>query len=600
MWAPLFDQVCQWRADLGIHYNNHPVFKPGVGADSASLLIDRALAAAHAKGIRVFDITVYSLKGLYDSVHVIADNGCSHKKDLFGELDDIARAGEAWVESIKRFNHSHRGHPLKLRVRIPFQAFNIHYFARVVPPFNQCLGVESPGSSPPIVRSQFNYLPFDLCFQNDSAHSACYGASGFDGGYYKAKREDGTYTTACANFANPAMRRAVGVYTLVVLDKLKQILGSGTAIDEVSISLDEGSESSIYVDPPTVISYSNMSYNRSLSFRQKVRFFHARQGLLKEVYTIFAQAVHSRKNTDSSSIKAGIFFQTWPMDGRVRGSHDLYQLLHGTGIDVLHHTMFPFNTYADQLKCVAFSSTIASMLGMEFDTEFTWAHWKTGVPVLEWKKEYLQTQTARNFYSQAQAGFNYSAQGAVYANWTLQELLWPPDHEAWRSIIGRPGPAANYNDEHLQPLLNVTSFDTSSRHAIYISTLGRVQCEENSAGALKQGAPCDYSSYLRWFDDFGLYTQKNEKKCILFNERVDVLTDNMLLSRPRILSGYTKIYFPYETSLVLDSRVHRLLKRLPAGTRQGVKFQHEAGRTYKQGFKGYDELMKTVEVVNEF
>jgi hypothetical protein len=128
----------------------------------------------------------------------------------------------------------------------------------------------------------------------------------------------------------------------------------------------------------------------------------------------------------------------------------------------------------------------------------------------------------------------------------------PPTTEAWRAIIGPATP----DDQHLIGpgglfLPPATTELLTARTAIYVSSLGKVYCEE--AGT------CRFTDYLQWFRDLGLTGELQQRQ-------VDVLTDEMVRSGD--LSQYVAIYLPYAPSRVLDEGACLALAR-----RRGTVFQ---------------------------
>jgi hypothetical protein len=143
---------------------------------------------------------------------------------------------------------------------------------------------------------------------------------------------------------------------------------------------------------------------------------------------------------------------------------------------------------------------------------------------------------ARSFLAQAQAGLKLGASGITYANWTTGDLRQPPASAAWQAVVGPVEPS----DDHLFGPGGLFVPPQSAplppaRKAIYLSTLGKMRCQE--AGT------CRFPDYLQWFSDFGLADE-------LASRRVDVLTDHVV--RTGSLAQYDTIYLPYETALLND------------------------------------------------
>jgi hypothetical protein len=148
---------------------------------------------------------------------------------------------------------------------------------------------------------------------------------------------------------------------------------------------------------------------------------------------------------------------------------------------------------------------------------------------------------ARSFLAQARAGLKFGAAGMTYANWTTGDVRVPPASEAWRSIVGPAEPS----DDHLHGPGGLfeppqTTPLPAARRAIYLSTLGKMRCEEQPVSS---PSSCRFPDYLRWFEDFSLTGE-------LHSRQVDVLTDRMVVTGA--LDGYDTIYMPYETSFEID------------------------------------------------
>jgi hypothetical protein len=166
---------------------------------------------------------------------------------------------------------------------------------------------------------------------------------------------------------------------------------------------------------------------------------------------------------------------------------------------------------------------------------------------------------ARSFLAQARAGLKFGAAGITYANWTTGDLRLPPATLDWRAIIGPPEPG----DEHLHGSggLFVPPQSTplpAARKAIYLSTLGKLRCQE--AGT------CRFPDYLQWFEDFGLTAE-------ISSRQVDVLTDRMVTGGS--LRQYDTIYLPYETALLIDEAAcHALVTKHRNVRRQTSRHGH--------------------------
>ncbi|HKP94418.1 MAG TPA: hypothetical protein VJ385_01555 [Fibrobacteria bacterium] len=577
VWAPTFEQLTQFEVEFfGTNSSNHPDFTTTQTSAQTKVKINASLAAAYAKGIRVIDIFFFQSRAMIDPGYVAP------------EQIPWADATEDWLSAVDTFNNGHTSDPFRLRIRVQAWSTNLYYSLRTKTPYNV-----------PSAISQYADMPFDPCFHILSSTDACFSSSSLDKYYYKSLTQDAVngdgLLAFTPNLANPVMRNRIRTYVETVIDEVKNLTGSNTVIEQVSLSLDPGNESSIMGMDNKMISFSNGKYDPNGSFRSKINFFRNREFFLKETYKIFSDAVHGKSNHNTAiPIKSSVFFQAWVMDGRTRGSFDLYALLNGTGIDALHHTTWPDGGYNAHLKGVAYSASIASRLGMEFDTEFSWAHFDRSIVLnsapMVWSASKLTDQNAQDFFSQAKAGIEYGAHGFTYAGWTMHEITTPPyvfqsapfyyqPRPDWKRIIGGIGPSfppgIPYDDSHLTDpggLLTIANWTTpgpSTRKAIYISTIGRIECEEEQANpSTVDGVPCNWGIYLEWFDELAT---------TYASEKVDIITDGMILANPGIFDDYAQVYVPFETSKKIETKVFNLLNQLGSGTK--AKFAYQTSGT---------------------
>ena len=161
--------------------------------------------------------------------------------------------------------------------------------------------------------------------------------------------------------ANPAVRRAIAAWAAVSIREAVRLAPS-SRIEEVSLSVDACSESSLFgSDTGGVVGFTR-AYPRSASLEAKTGFYREREHYLKSAYREFADSVHAAGRAVGAPIRAGVFQQLWAMDGRMRGTFDLYALLKGSGMDALHHTQMPLDS-AESLMTAAYSASVASAPG---------------------------------------------------------------------------------------------------------------------------------------------------------------------------------------------------------------------------------------------
>jgi hypothetical protein len=571
VWAPLFDQTAQRAALAGGDTFRHPDFRPGMSLEAIRETIRVALQAAYAKGVRVLDVQYFlsadSLQSDYAKDYGTA-KGAPPRSDP--SLIAFARSGEDWVQALDELNGFHPSSPMRLRLRLTAYASTLYYVYRTEKPYRTFLKREDAGHG--LTRSRFADLPFDPCFENQDPSDACFANSPLPAKYYRAFGADGRLITSVPNLGNAVIRDHIGRWAAAIIDQVRAETGRFTRIEQVSLALDAGGESSLFGDDAGgVVEFGDLKYRPDAPWSERQGFFAARETLLRETYAQFARQVHSRSNRDGTPIRAGIFQQAHQMDGRSRGTFDLYALLKGTGVDVLHHTQPPAD-YAISSAWTAFSATVADRLGIDFDTEFSWAHFG-GPDFLVWRAEKLYPRNALCFRAQARAGSDYGAKAIIFSNWTAHEWTHPPAQPEWRPLLGGPGPA--WNDAHLAAggLLAEHRFPAPAKRAIWISTLGRMACEEAAHAAKAAAPPCDASTYLSWFRAFGLSPAGDGA-----GEKADVLTDGMVRDDPAKLGDYAAIYFPYETSLRASQAMIEAWEHAPARARNAVHFQTSSGK----------------------
>ena len=403
---------------------------------------------------------------------------------------------------------------------------------------------------------------------------------------------DGRLNDALPDLGNPTIRRYIGLFTQQVITGAKTRLPSGrTKIQEVTLVMDSAGESSIWGDEAgnssctnqvPFSSFSNARYPHGQAFRERANYFYQREIPLKQTYREFASAVTKA----DAAIKPAVFLQTWAMDGRMRGSFDLYELVKGTGVKVIHHTTFPnlgpgggYLTQEQHRITTAYTATIAAKSGLEFDTEFSWAHyapagsaasfpWTGSIPP---DLNTMVPGNAQSFFRQAVAGFKFGATGMAYCNWAMQSINFPPytsgttfTHPDWVKMIGHNINSQTASSTHLTvgggllTSTNTTALPAASK-AVYISTLGRLDCEES-------GSCLGVGVLWGWFNYFGLTAEVNSRK-------VDIITDGMVRDGKVNWDSYAYVYVPFQTSNYTESAVLDILKRLPQANKDKFYFQ---------------------------
>lgn len=572
VWAPILDQQVQQyqqaclydpsRASDCAKFNelNHPDFPLGQDNPTSITKINTAIRTAYSKGVRVIDV-LYDLK-VADAPALVATSV---------DLKCYAQRGENWVKAVEDFN-----------------------------------------TSPNVVGSQ--YIKLRLRVESNLNVAAALGG-------FTVKRAVSEYgggsDPIIPDLSDSDMRNRIQQNLNRTISSAKALLTSGrTIIESVALIVDAGGESSLFGFAPNPapadfcnrISFTDNRYPAVTdvvnSINRRARYYQIRERDYKLMLTQSASTIHAL----DPSIKAAVFFQGWNVgDGAIRGSFDLYGLLKGTGIQVLHHTIYPVFPYMpgyptvtleEHAEAVAYSASIARALGIEFDTEFSWPHYHMdakGNESLDWPGPNppdittLPWWNAYSFYDQAVAAFGYGASGFTYANWPMtvfsytatkpyipgsSVLVTYPD---WWSIIGGDIRTIDpINDSHLygsDGLLVSPQTDPfhDATKAIYISSLGRFGCEERqtvsdpSLGATTCGTLSD-KVYWNWFTSFGL-------EGTMTLSQVDIITDAMIADNKVTWSKYSEIYIPFEVSQLAESRVLARIDALPSSTKNLIKVQ---------------------------
>lgn len=575
-WSPLLDQeALRHLGATGKVFLNHPGFLPGQDMAAARGRIRAALIAAHDRGFRVLDLRFLVAPSQLQPDYARDYPGTPRPPVWDPGLAALAVSDLAWLQEVDAFNATHPAYPFRVRLRLQATAANLYYVYRTLAPYATWLAAEDypRGRN----RSRLPGLPLDPCFEKPNPTDPCHLHSPVPGGFYRALSEDGRYTNAVPNLANPALREAIADWASLALRTALSLLGPATVIEEMSLSLDAGSESSLFPgDQAAVVSFSNRAYRKDADPTEKRRFFREREDLLRSTYTGFAAAVHAVRNPRGTPIRAGVFQQAWALDGRARGTFDLRGLLAGTSLDVLHHTQMPLDE-TGSLMATAFSASVASSLGMGFDSELSWAHFGSQ-PLLSWDPRHLRAENATAFLGQVRAALRYGAHGITYCSWTLNEILNPPPDPAWVPLIGAK--AAAGRPPSAPDLASFVDAGTvppgAATRALYIGSAGRMECEEKAAHGIGPGHPCTLADYFRWFAEAG-YT--SGRTASLARGRVQILTDAMVLADRLALAGLLDVFMPFETSGAADSAVVARLRALPAEVKTKFRWQDVKGRS---------------------
>lgn len=569
-WSPIRDQFGHALAQTqGRTIWDHKDFPAGDSLEWTRSRIATALRAAHAKGIRVLDIQFIATRSQLPEEYA-SDHSADPRPPA--EWDRSARAlavsNEAWLLEAERFNASRPAEPVRLRLRINATAANLHRLFRAFKPFDARLAEEDPGRGR--IRSRFPDLPRDPCFDTADPSDTCYRSSRVPPGYYRSRNMDGTLNPHVPNLANPAVRRGIAGWAAASIREARRLAPS-SRIEEVSLSVDACSESSLFgSDTGGVVGFTR-AYSRSATLEAKAGFFHEREFYLKRAYREFADSVRAAGKAAGIPVRAGVFQQPWVMDGRVRGTFDLYSLLKGTGMETLHHTQMPLDS-SESLMAVAYSASVAVALGMDFDTEFSWPFFGSPVPADLAAGWDLPILNAARFLGQASAGLRYGASGITYCNWSIPHILAPPAAPLWRRLIGDGGPA--YNAAHLAALKEEVAAQplTEAESAIYISSEGRLECEEKAMHPDGPGYPCALWTYFDWFREAG-WRGGGPRESPLFRRKIAILTDGMILDGRPELARFREVLIPFETSLRTSAAVLAAVESMPPEAKRRIRWQ---------------------------
>ena len=561
-YAPIFDQSVQMLYEFCIgnpSTNNcsaddpfgHPDYGPNQSSYNRQTIINEAVETAYRKGIRSLDVEFMSSPSTQPNRVVpptTAEQSYNYAQTEMG-LKWILAANRLNTSSLT-LNSSGVRDPMRLRIRVRINRNSVtsNYFR-----------TGKNGTSPS--------SPAPLVIYEENAHGA--GENQLD-------------------FGTTAVRDYISGYTRHVLDGVMSVRHANTPIEYVFPWFDNHGESCMWpTDNVSLTSYSNARYpGAGATFPSKVNYFKNKQATLRDLYVRFANAVSGYAYQGvAQNLKPAVIFQAHMLDGRLRGAFDLVSLLKGTGMKYIYHTQPPL-FFGQSIRHVAVTASAAHHLGIAFGTEFSWAHFP-GNPAgcagesganLCWDASYLRTSDdiyADMFYFQALSAFRYGAAGMNYANWTGHDIILPPDAQKWDNVIGKPDPAS-WNSTHLTragsatvpPGLFTYSTWPAPGKAIYLSTLGRIHCEENRT--------CNAGTYQGWFDSFSLP---------YMNERVEILTDQMIkdMTLNTLVGRYSKICIPYETSFYTDPTVSsKLYAYWSAKGQAGIWVQTYSGSPPRQ------------------
>jgi hypothetical protein len=353
-WAPLFDQWSQYGLLLwGDLPGNHPEFPLGPAdarydREGVRAIIRSSLDVAHARGIRAIDVMFY-----FDPVMF-------EKAPTDQNITGLVDIGTDWVDQVERFNQTCLApacEPFVLKLRLVATPDTLYYL-RTSDPVTYHDLPECPPEDPP--------EPHD-CARGYRAYTTA----------WNDPKGVPSRNSEVLDLGLPFLRSAVGQWADQILRRMED-LAPGTRVETMSLALDIGGESSLF-SSKGITSFSNMTVG--YAHPDRARFYRERQGHLRSTYEVFASAVRAHRS-QGQPVKAGVFYQSWVLDDTIRGAFDLAELLRGTGVNVLHHTVWPrYNdngvshelTEQEHRMIVAASATVARKLGLEFDTEFSWA-----------------------------------------------------------------------------------------------------------------------------------------------------------------------------------------------------------------------------------
>ena len=595
VWNPGFDQSAQMWLDYSGNTaewpNYHPWFRRnGLTADQRYAYIQDAVLRAYQKGLKVIDIPYFT-----------ADPDPTAPEDAGKSeyLKSYVRASRDWINAVNAVNAGiPNGDYIKLRIRI---------------------------------NAQYNFMgnPYNYTFPQGSRPDQ-------KGELIHAMRQiDSQQSGHSLDIADQGVRNHIIAWTRKVLNAVNNQLTDRTMVTEVSLALSGEGESDLWEpsENPSMLRLKTGWFPTTTPmFTEKVHFFRTREDMLNLMYKDFGAAVNSFTASRMSGLKAGVFYQNWAFDSRLRGGFDLYRMLQGTGIARLHFTENP-QWYAHSLMFTAYSASIAARLGIKFDTEFSWAHihlrnqdgsagiddniaenispgnmmrydihWMDVVantlqnytpewsPGTSWPQLHVGSSNirAQRFFYQAQAGLQYGATSVVWANWCMRDVMDAPPSPDWYNVIGGARPTGSPNDSAwLSAMKSVAVLPYgANRKAMYIGTVGRMQCEEEKAIGGTGAAPCDALTYIRWFYNAGWYYDANSLSSPLLNERIDIITDAMLKDKGLgILNSYGTVFIPYETSRLVDADLYNRLKYFAATA--AIKRQTGPNVTATEGLQAW-------------
>ncbi|MDB5105410.1 MAG: hypothetical protein JWP91_3099 [Fibrobacteres bacterium] len=517
---------------------------------SLSTAIAPAIQNAYNKGVRVIDLPfVYGVQVWNKTTSVWADEQI---------------AGFKWLEAVEKFN-STRALADKVRVRIRFQATAQTLFVYTI-----------------------DYLP------RRTGLAVVTGLPATEPGF-GAWQRDGKASNLIPDLANPKIREAIGTYARNILTEAKTIAKT-TTIESMTLVFDGGGETSLLPISTESIPYGfrdRLPFNQLWKLEDKAKWFQGRTLLINTTLKAFATQVHaqnSRLDGTGPAVKAAIFYQTWPGDGYFRGAFDFSSLLDGTGIDLVHHSMHPIQLPYYSGEAATRTSTredaaiqtseLGSFLSVNkrkanityaFDAEYSWPwyNFTNNEEKIDYVSRKITDQNATGFKNQADGSIRYGANGTTFCNWSRYDMekgLYRPSDPLFPT-----GSTATAFDKVLSTTAKTSLGGTAAlgpaTRAIFISTMGKMLAEIDGVEGKTPEAVAAYPGskyYKGWFAAFGISP---------FNERIDFITDKMLLKYPSLLSDYTEIFMPFETSKSVDAAIFNVFEAATDANKAKIRFQ---------------------------
>lgn len=576
IWSPLFD-----RNAGSVHLDN--ILRSQTGetmnlpdvtiytkAEFETKLPDgiaAALAKAWSRGVRVIDLPFTYGGNVWDRT-----------KSMWGNHQVN---GAAWIAAIEKYNKP-KAAADRFRLRIRFEARAQTLFVYT-----------------------YEYLPN----RTGRGLGTVSGLPTVEAGF-GAWTADGLPSAYIPDLANPKIREAIGVYAVNIFDEARALTPS-TAIEGMTLVWDAGGETSLLSDPnakpkPELVPYgfrNRIPYFHPAKVEERMEWMRNRTTQVNLTLKAFAAKIHTRKTLPggATTAKAGIFYQAWPGDHIVRGTFELQHLLDGTGIDMVHHSMPPTQLplftgdpnvrMTTQGDAAIQSTEIGSFMqihklkggsSFSWDTEYSWPWYEEdGTESFIYDSWMIRDAKATAFRNQALGAIKYGAIASTFCNWTRYDMekgLFRPNTN------GEKFPTDNLNSAEFDKILSSAGKTAlgntaplgAAKKAIYFSTAGRMLLELRAS---QLAIPTDdpdfpaFKYYRNWFTDFNINP---------YNERVDIITDKLLIKYPTLLSDYTEIYFPYETSWQVDWATFKVLEAATAANKAKIRFQMQRHATLTQ------------------